>query len=146
MQIWSLNACWHFISLSIIDWLLGRVSEGWPVISYEITMLIVISSTKSLSCVTRITSTLCIICFIGSSCSVGKKTGMVHQTFVWWAVYIPYSHQTFGLSHRKCPMCPMFFAYTVLATVKNSCNILCMLWVIYYVVSFVVLYMIYHCK
>ena len=45
------------------------------------------------------------------------KTFMVHETFVWWALYILYkfvkfSHQTFGPSHRKCRTCPTFFTYT----------------------------------
>ena len=45
-----------------------------------------------------------------------RKTSMVHQTFVQWASYSLFkfvkSHQTFGLSHRKCLTCPMIFVNT----------------------------------
>ena len=44
---------------------------------------------------------------------------MVHQTFVWWILYILYKFvkspiKTFEPNHRKCPTCLTFFAYTVL--------------------------------
>ena len=45
------------------------------------------------------------------------KTFIVHQNFVSWDIYsigiCEISHQTFGPSHRKCPTCLTFFAYTV---------------------------------
>ena len=54
------------------------------------------------------------------------KTFMIHQTFVWWALYyiriceIP--HQTFGPSHRKCLMRPVIFMNT--KTLRLSARLL----------------------
>ena len=47
-----------------------------------------------------------------------RKTYMIHQTFVWWAVYIPYKfakspirHLGLAIGNVQCVRC--FFAYTV---------------------------------
>ena len=50
-------------------------------------------------------------------CQCTRKTFMIHQTFVWWALYTLYivsnlSHRTFGPSQWKCLMCPMIFMNT----------------------------------
>ena len=53
------------------------------------------------------------------------KTCMVHQTFVWWALYIPYkfvksSIRHFGLAIGNVRCVRRFFAYTVSRTSLSS--------------------------